>query len=716
MTYPFDQDTGNAGKNTARRLKERIGNATEGHQTVIEKDIVSGETRMLKTKGGMPEVTVSKVKKPVLSPGNRTFVFKIFGAASAVVANRAGAGLAVVGSFFLVGAASYFVAAWKKVASIKWNDVIRLDNINSTGDGDVLLNHAVFSEQDKTTATFSPAGVPYVHRVNGLYGASNPNDATRSMLFVGRMSEGGRGVTNVLKTGDSGQTVTISNAGWPVLGHSAGVRVKPDGTFMFYGGFVSYVVYDNRMHTATTTWSRIKTQVAAPFIVEEAQGGMGTPLLDQTAVQIRFPTGYSYNEGYITYPGDLPDGIPIFYPPAMPGSYSRAQVLHWEQNYGQHEETTVEDYAYVGSDIQMKFTSKIDVQNYDNTTRYGVGQSVYSWYDYTSTKPPFGSSRCQGQVGIGFAILDYDAEVKYDLSIPSQPGMKKLTDVVWSRKASTRVWPTEAYVMGTTTGGNEIVSVCGMPPNTARRFDITQLDVKTVDYIYADIDEDIFVTLEADIYRFYQWNAPYDWQDAERNDLYGYRARYVVSVRGVETEFPITFTLPENFGHPWARSTGIAAEGLPADGGGVMYPDIGYVHLGYKPTPIFNPAFMNQGNCPYIAYTTKAEEAAGVPHEFYLDMEIYLVRYQSAPFNNDGAKFSGSVSYSPMQFLKAYYAFIQVEFGTSIGQNQYAWETHMFPPERNTYRLQMCNGVKGPWASKIGPEFNGDPHLDISRI
>lgn len=716
MTFPFDQDRDGAGKNTARRLKDRIGNDLDGTRTVIEKDIVSGETRMLKTKGGMPEITVTKVKKPILGPGNRTFVFKVFGAASSIVANKSGGGMAIVSAPFLTGVASYFVAAWKKVASIKWNDVIRIDNPDATGDSDVILNHAPFTEQATTTVMHSPSGVPYVHRVAGVYASTNPNAATQSMLYVGRMSQAGRGVVNILKTGAVGPTVTINNSGYPALGHSANVRAKPDGTFLFYGGVVSYVTYDNRLHTATTTWSRIKTQVAAPYIVEEAQGAMGVGLMDQNAVELRFPTGYTWTYGYTTYFGPLPDGNPIFYPPAMPGSYSREQVLHWEHNYGQHSATVIEDYAYVGSDIQMRFTSSIDVQNYSNESRYDVSLAVYSRYHYTSTKPPFEQGVMQGQVGNGFLVLEYDAEVKYDLSIPAQLGMKKLTDVVWSRRASTRVWPNECYVAGTTSQGDVIGAVCGMPPNTANRYDITRLDVTTVDYIYADLDEDIFITLEAYIYRFWQWNAPGDWQDVERNDLYGYTAKYVVSVRGVETEFPITFTLPENFGHPWAVSTGIAAEGLPADGGGVMYPDIGYVHLGYKPTPIFNPAFMGQGNCPYIAYTTKAEEAAGVPHEFYLDMEVYLNRLGAYPSNADGARYAGSVNYTPMQFIKAYYQFIQLEFGESIQQNAGVWENYMFPTGRNTYRLQMSNGVKGPWASKIGPEFNGDPHLDISRI
>ncbi len=715
--YPFDQDRDNAGKTVAKRLKDRIGGDTSSFRTVIEKDIATGDVTMLRTKGGMPEITKTRPGKKEQEVGERTFVFKIFGAASAVIANKAGAGLDRIGAPFLTGPASYFVAAWKKVAKIKWMDVIRLDNPDSVGDGDVILNHAAFTEQDKTLSTYSPSGVPYVHRVSGLYAASNPSAATQSLLHIGLMSNAGRGVTTILKTGGEGPTVQISDHTIPRIGYSANVRAKPDGTFLFYGGNVSFNIYDNLLFVATTTWSRIKTQEAAPYVVEEDHGAMGTTLLGEPAVTMTFPEGYSGASGLVNYPGPLPIASTVLHPPLIPGSFVRKATLHSLQNYGQHTVTEIDDYAYVGSDIQMKFSSSVDIQNFSHRNAYDTGVQVYLTYDFINPQSPFNPMSLvslDDNGGNAYIIIEYDAVIKYSLTT-AIPASKKLTDVTWSRRASTRVWPIGAWCAGTDTDGSARASGCSMPANTHDRFDITELNVSTVDYLYADLDEDIYITLESSIYRFVQGAAPGDWQPAEQHDLYGYSARYVVSIRGVETEFPIVFTLPHNFGRPWAKQRGIGANGYQV-GSVWYYPDIGVYHMGYKPTPIFNPAYMGQGNCPFIAYTTKAEEAQGVSPEFYLDMTVFLNRWGSNPQSADGDRYGSVVVYTPMQFIKAYYQFIQIETDGTIAQNPTAWEDHLFPTGRDTYRLQLCNGVKGPWAEKLGSDFSGNPQLDISRI
>lgn len=132
---------------------------------------------------------------------------------------------------------------------------------------------------------------------------------------------------------------------------------------------------------------------------------------------------------------------------------------------------------------------------------------------------------------------------------------------------------------------------------------------------------------------------------------------------------------------------------------------------------------MHQGNCPYIAYTTKAEEANGANPEIYLDMKIRIMRYENLTSGTmaDTTEFDvgldeGLVKFTPHQFIDIHNKYLCCESKTTgtLTINKTLW-SQIFPTGQDK-RLQFYNGTIGAVASKLGAGFSGDPLIDISRI
>ena len=204
-----------------------------------------------------------------------------------------------------------------------------------------------------------------------------------------------------------------------------------------------------------------------------------------------------------------------------------------------------------------------------------------------------------------------------------------------------------------------------------------------------------------------------------------YQVSYILEVRGVRHEFVVVantlltektwfdlvnfYPTPANSDAPNYGSKSVSNAAVTC-------------HKGYLPPPIFNPRFMSQGNCPFIAYTTKLEEAGGATPEIYLDMKVLIMRYEdleSGTFNetsefDDGLE-DGLVKYTPHQFIQVHNKFIcgeTVLYGALV-TNKSVWST-VFPATPT--RLQFYNGIKGAVSTKLGASFSGDPLIEISRI
>lgn len=177
---------------------------------------------------------------------------------------------------------------------------------------------------------------------------------------------------------------------------------------------------------------------------------------------------------------------------------------------------------------------------------------------------------------------------------------------------------------------------------------------------------------------------------------------YELNIRGAIHEFPVYFNdamwgpqipfgqgypTPEDFGNPDKTFSGVFNPGA----------------MSY----CFAPLYMAQGMCPWIAYTTKAEEAAGAIPEFYMDISLHPYfggrGYENiTPFGDATVKFVAHHITKLCSNFLAYFA------PTNIDMN-----TLFFPtPKRITY----AKGIGETWINKLGAPFSDATRVMISRI
>ena len=116
------------------------------------------------------------------------------------------------------------------------------------------------------------------------------------------------------------------------------------------------------------------------------------------------------------------------------------------------------------------------------------------------------------------------------------------------------------------------------------------------------------------------------------------------------------------------------------------------------PLPLPAP-YTAQGECPFIAYTTKAEEAAGAIPEIYVDAAITLGTSGAITYAGGSCYFGG------VPPLKLYST-----TGLSDTDDIYT------AIDGSVTTIQFANGVIGPWAQRLGGDFTENDHLEISRI
>ena len=276
------------------------------------------------------------------------------------------------------------------------------------------------------------------------------------------------------------------------------------------------------------------------------------------------------------------------------------------------------------------------------------------------------------------------------------------------------------------------------------------LSVKTVDHLYADIDEGVYLSIEGEITSstvetFTPTSAPHSHaMPIGISDVNGaialntpvvvqtqrFIVKYVLTVRGTRTEWPVYDST--DFVKPLIAMRQIAVTDLQHDPiFTTLYTSYpwhydGY-HLALQPPPIFNPAFMHQGNCPYIAYTTAVEEAQisvgppvvpGATPEIYVDFRIQIEKYSTwaASQTTAASRYGGTVHFIPAQLLFAFRQYIGGEslIDGSLSQNAGLWDT-IFPAS-TPFAVQFCNGVKGAWSSQLGTGFSGSPAVEITRV
>jgi hypothetical protein len=221
----------------------------------------------------------------------------------------------------------------------------------------------------------------------------------------------------------------------------------------------------------------------------------------------------------------------------------------------------------------------------------------------------------------------------------------------------------------------------------------TVMSVETIDYIYADIDEEVFVYLKTTLsYKLSTANG----STSESASL---TAQVILNSRFGSTSVSVPV--------PAIQFCAIDLLGRFVAGDVSEYhltDTVGHYHRNYAPVQVFSPVFMEQGNCPWVSYTTKAEEVIGTAPEIHVDFTVRAEKYSTVA-GYVGMRYTGTVAFVPHQFLHIHQRYIKHTRGLT-DYNFGLWAA-MFS---NPIRLQFSNVGGNP------QEFSSDIKLQNSRI
>jgi hypothetical protein len=685
----------------------------------------------------------------------RTFLFSVYNGTSATLAHRVpgSTSLRIVALNIAVSAATYCIGRLNTYLS-RWRDCWRIDGLTFGINGHVphpTVDMGVVPVHERSA-------LPYVAN-DGDYYATCIADATRSTVFIGQAQES---VAPVVRSISTTGTVKSSINGTNISNSTystAGIRLDASENFRMYGMNLSQTA--NAVFTASPTWSTIKAGRAAPYLQELAYGAYapirvrGNPYLTSDnavnhnpALNNHTSAAYSISPTLCTFyispsiinrvPGSAPnwemtwgERYDILYD-LTAGDYVASigeEAIQRTASYVYAIDNSISAYGYDGSDIALSLTATLNV-NYSSRRK-----NARKYYPYTSGGSPAEFSggsvtdaaadainTTRVKLSSALAALGdltdivcvcsgtYVNNFVYVPTVTSIPllGTVINNDVVYGLEAAMNA----AIAAQDTPGYNQVRAnaVLSTPTGTLTASRNKTLSAKTKDHVYADIDEAIYLTLEAEL--SFARSETYNFSTGiwAATDTYTLNLKYVLSVRGTKYNFPVYYS--NSFAVPIVETWSVVDGDAGADPVENWHTDY---HQGYKPPPVFAPAFMAQGNCPYMAYTTAAEETAGAAAELYLDISIKVLKYTTFT----GTRYStGVVPFVPHQFLAMFRRYIGFEDKANyptypLAQNAAFWDT-LFPA--TPFRIQFANGVPGAWNTVLGAPFTSNPTTEITRL
>lgn len=409
------------------------------------------------------------------------------------------------------------------------------------------------------------------------------------------------------------------------------------------GCFYFYGSYSTFNNTSfTTAWSVIKCSAQSPYLQEIAHSIAGGVPIDP-AVYPSFDTTYSGDGNSATVS-----------PRALTG--------------------TVTGDKYNGADIQidLKYTISGDAV-FQNNPASSIPMSVeclVSFADYGTTHR---AERISDKLGVIASVEGVTEGLVYATWV----------EAPWDAPVT---WE---YVCSGASG-SVTTTVAGFAK----------------DYVYADIDEDIFLTFEVH-YTTVRVNSLITRGagiafDSQRGSA-GITVKYVLSVRGKKHEFVV-------------YSGSIPTAKNPADrrDNPLLTPNYAINTWGLPGAGLFSPVFMAQGNCQNVAYTTKLEQARGAAEQVYFDFTL-KPKWLHQPI----ASTAFETHFSPINCIYALFTALNNgnaspgEYG-NLGDEEN--EVSQILGCDVPFRVQFANGIKGVWQSRLGAGFTGYPPMEITRI
>lgn len=756
MTDKFFQDRDNAGKTISGKLMRKVEDSANDYRTVVISD--GNTTTMLKTKGGMPEVTQSKKinTDPVYlkSAPKRSFVFRTHAAprpTTGRISKRNGAGMkTVLSAYSPIGEkVSYFVlptaTEFPGYDGVVYNDVCRLSGNDFTmNNGDVALPAFGWVLNDQSSA------IPYVVKnALGKYqqlAGGTPGD--RATLCVGTQN----GVYSISNTdGNPLGEVTFDRTNL-VAAYDSGVYCSKDGVFTLCGGKLklgyAYVGYPSGyplssfVRSMTVAKSAIVATFDSPYlensgasettIVYEAYPPL-TPTAPPGEVAWSGPVVSPQYSGNLTIPAiksvittileDLGNGNARVRYSTDGGQTHYFNVTHSTPATPTKPAVTVSSTETERFNDGSPFAVDIiySVNGFDSIS---VQQDLVT-LSFPNVSDEYGfvsSGNARGVIADhlgGELVVTSVSRMVNDpnmvlaegvATVTTKPGpIRRLYQVIASSTEpyfyNEAVVPMTQALIQVSRNNDPMLGArvrythtyssedSSSAVQTTRTFTYT-----TRDFIFCDPDEQVYVYFEVRV-------------DTVIN------AKYVVSFRGVKTDFVVTKDMAlssvTTFTSIWAGGRQISVTG---DHGGQTQPfytpPAVPVTQCAPPPPLICAPFTTQANCPYIAYTTKAEELRGVIPEIYVDFNVRPVRPLGWT-GNSSSKYDGVVDFLAIQFNHMAFNLTPYDASSQKPDSAFPWDA--VTGGNTPFRIQMANNVAGPWESKLGTPFVDGTQLEITR-
>lgn len=699
-------------------------------------DNVDGSQTRLKTRHGFPEFVTTPAKKeniPTIPP--RTFVFSVLGTIVAVIGNKFETGIKIIQTGLAVAKACYNVAKYKTdLDHPQWFDVWRLDVNAADTKRELLVNNRKLLALADTIQKYDRSILPYC-------------EGAGEALVLAYYSNARKGVSIVNSSGVETSNVSMGRSN--TFRQSSGVAVSSMGDIRFMLGYAYAPSPLEKVTTVITNWE--KRNVVSSSV--SLTGGIDfTENIRDFIYQVPAPTGTiweppevapevplpiiggfylkglmrpSTNPGYTIVGESLDHSRPVYLDKINSGAVSMPSYTELDVAYSYHNYTS-NDLVLNTEISRIGYSDRANYRGcwaYATSPSWLVGRTVN-----LVTTGAFGGKAGYGEVsevttkitltpsifGVDFRDKLFNLECYLKHTIVEK-NYTAVIDIAYKPETDpSSAFPgteyTDAYAPTAAAAKASLYTFVIYDGFTTQYYYIPKTEswtenfvLKTKDYIFADIDEDIYVYLDAEFTMARIYDATVPAAPALREGTASVKLKHVIDVRGEKTEIDIdTFEITPMPSFSWSPSS------TTDSGNGLYIGDYGVQsYPGYRPTPVFNPRYTSQGNCPFIAYTTKAEELNDATPEIYVDFKV-LYQMTDRGTGDDTDTETGLIR---MEALQATW-FIAEHVATA---NKTALWTTLFPPAA-PYRIQFCNGVVGPWQTQLGAGFEGDPQMEITRI
>lgn len=759
-------DRDNSGKTLGRKMEAALGDTQSFRTRVMV--TADGEV-MLRTKGGMPELT--RIEKKTEIPKQvttRTFLFRMFvdytgvRETSAVLTNKYPAGLGVESRTIRTNDSLYAVLTNKSSGATPWKDVLRIEYRESPTPPVVLFNGGTMGAWQPATvpvALASRGNIPCViTNQTGGYEATIDEVGSASSVAVGCYDNSDAFVTLIGYDGTSFLTVTPTVVGaHSVFG--SGLYLTSYNQFVFRGvtptsegsesgceeSTVEYVnatstepylslsnytqdyVYPQWLFykVASTTSVIDESDILATFDFTGIPS-IGWVLTNEISTLVSFTPVTSQGLCLATYETTFQTvevgefrAVKRYVYPQKTTTVANIDFYQYVANEGSFFETVyrvdwtdeenVKKYLNI-STVEADTHSYVDASgntqliaiSYDNRTAFHSETLQNSDRLYTTSSPVFGTvfkahivkTYCSSKEA-GFSVT---GGVWNDAHAPEPTQTNIVLNVGVGGTPPDSQFPPRpaAFVAAHVVNGSENTTTY-TSHNTPVREDL-EISFNAKDYIYFDAKEEISLRMESS----FIYTAGVGGVTDSRLNI-----KYVLNIRGAEYDFPHLSD------YVYGGTINNGQSMMPVVNGKI--PPVGVALLTTFRGGVISPMFMDQSACPFIAYTTKAEELGGADHEFYMDWSVLPVGYVAKAGDNNR-------NVSPSKFVPHFFHFAYMRFMRYWGYNSQEvhalpteWETSLFKPSEPK-RLMFANGTIGDWRPAIGATYTGDTPVEITRI